>query len=326
MVRLGVDFSQWGGNLSRSTVECWKNNGVTHAVVQYSHLMGQHLDALHSVGGIDVEAYVYLYWNNASMGTPQSRTNRALDVAGNRISRLWLDAEDTTAPFNANALMECVRICERRGMPVGIYTGKWWWDAHSRGSTAFKDYPLWAAQYLGESPTPNMQRMPKTTDGFRAFGGWNSPLIWQWHNTTTFCGHSVDLNTVFDEQAHTPSYPIGDDDEMIRHNAIAEWFDGRELAGGEEFYVMQAQADFQLPDDARQVTFCVWMDAGEVIFFDGLSSREAGRAGSRGANYVIIPDVWMADARPGQDGGKTLNFQAIADSKIGRIFCLGYKR
>jgi hypothetical protein len=324
-MRLGVDFSQWGGPLERETIRCWKQQGVDHAVVQYSERMNQHLEALLIEGGIETEGYVYLYWGQSQWNqTPQQRTNLALDLAGSRITRLWLDAEDTTNPFQEEQLLECVSICNNRGMPTGIYTGKWWWDGYAKGSTAFSHLPLWDAYYLATSSTPNMNVRPQSMAGFRPYGGWTKPTIWQWHNTTFLCGHSVDLN-VIGSSVVTPA-PIGDDDLLTRHNWIASWFDDRALPNsGDGFYIMQAQADFSLPDNAREVTFAVWMNSGETAWFDGQSAKEAGRVGARGVNYGTVTAI-LADPRQGSDDrGKTINFQSVGDSIIGRVMCLGYK-
>ena len=185
---LGVDFSQWGGALKPETVECWKDSGVKFAVVQYSERMTQHLDVLTAAGGLDVEGYVYLYWGHAPFPppfdlTPEQRVHRALDVAGNRISRLWLDAEDSTHPYDEGQLIACVEACESRGMPCGIYTGRWWWVPETGDSRAFMHLPLWHAEYT----EPNF-------DAFQSYGGWQRPAIWQYQGTTNLCGHSVDLN------------------------------------------------------------------------------------------------------------------------------------
>lgn len=181
---LGVDFSQYGGALAPSTVECWKQSGVKFSVVQYSERMGQHLDALTAAGGIDIEAYVYLYWGKDPWGqTPQTRTRNALAKAGNRISRLWLDAEDSTHPYDEGQLAECVEICNELGMATGIYTGRWWWVPQTGDSRAFMHLPLWHAEYTA----PNF-------DAFQSYGGWQRPAIWQYQGTTQLCGHSVDLN------------------------------------------------------------------------------------------------------------------------------------
>lgn len=207
-MRLGVDFSQWGGELRADVVECWKGRGVSHAVVQYSELMDQHIRALQAAGGIDIEAYVYLYWGLSPWGqTPLDRTQAALKRAGGRVSRLWLDAEDISNPFRADQLAECVAFLEREGMATGIYTGRWFWEPHTGNNLDFRHLPLWHAEYLTTNILAEPERMKAVDFGaFQSYGGWARPAIWQFQGTASLCGHSVDLNAV-DDVVVTPPAP-----------------------------------------------------------------------------------------------------------------------
>ncbi|HXH05356.1 MAG TPA: peptidoglycan recognition family protein [Vicinamibacterales bacterium] len=58
----------------------------------------------------------------------------------------------------------------------------------------------------------------------------------------------------------------GEDDMMIPHNAIAQWFEGRRfdeiVSGG----VMQVASDLSLPQGARMVRLDVYKDAGGLMF------------------------------------------------------------
>lgn len=197
-MRLGVDFSQWGGPLSVNTVECWRAQGVDHAIVQYSALMRQHLQTLKDAGGIETEAYVYLYWGQSPWGqTPVQRTKECIDIMDDfGIKVLWLDAEDSIHPYDEAQLIECEQYCYSRGIVPGIYTGGWWWIPNTRNSQTFKHLPLWDANYLAEATHPDLSKSPNNFDRFRPYGGWSKPTIWQWHNTTLLCGHSVDLNAL----------------------------------------------------------------------------------------------------------------------------------
>lgn len=71
-------------------------------------------------------------------------------------------------------------------------------------SQAFNHLPLWDANYLAEASIPNVGLLPPNFDGYKPYGGWLSPTIWQWHNTTSLCGHSVDLNALRDSSIPTP--------------------------------------------------------------------------------------------------------------------------
>lgn len=179
----GLDISQWGGPLDAATIACWKGQGVEQVIVQYSSLMTQHLDALQGFG-LSIEGYVYLYWGKSPWNqTPADRTRAAIQMAGGRIDRLWLDCEDSTNPYQEAQLQECVQVCRDAGMPCGIYTGRWWWVPQTNDSQAFRDLPLWHAEYA----TPHF-------DSFQSYGGWPRPLAWQYAGSVTLCGHSVDRN------------------------------------------------------------------------------------------------------------------------------------
>lgn len=184
-MRRGVDFSEWGGPLAAETVVAWKGLGIRFAIVQYSRRMTQHLEVLAQVGGLDVEAYVYLYWVQDQWGqTPQQRTRNALNLLqGSSVRRLWLDCEDSEQPFDEAQLWECVTICNQAGIQPGIYTGRWWWVPRASNSQLFAELPLWHAEYVD---VPDF-------DSFVPYGGWTRPTIWQYQGTTTLAGHSVDL-------------------------------------------------------------------------------------------------------------------------------------
>lgn len=311
---LGVDFSQFGGPLAQQTIACWKQNGVEFAIVQYSAVMTQHLEAL-AKAAMPAEAYVYLYWGVSPWNqTPQDRTVAALNMAGGNIKRLWLDAEDSTHPYREDQLLECVRICEQAGMPTGIYTGRWWWQPNTGDSQAFKNLPLWHAEYTapdGEAgPRPDLA---PALSSFKPYGGWTKPTIWQFQNTHQFCGHSVDLNVQYAGAGPAP----GGGDSLNRYNAFAGWFHDKPVpANPDGFYVMQTRSDFGLPADAKEAVFAVYLHSGHVIFFDGQSDDEAGAVGWAGDKYGQIR------AKLGADG--TVNFRCMADTHFAEIFCIGW--
>lgn len=325
-MRLGVDFSQYGGPLDTATIECWKQQGVSHAVVQYSALMPQHLQILHQQNGIEIEGYVYLYWETSPWGqTPEQRTQLAIDMAraNGGITRLWLDAEDETKPFTPDQLERCIAVCTQNSMPCGIYTGKWWWDAHAKGITRFSDLPLWDAYYLATSPLPNMNVKPGDMSGFRPYGGWTKPVIWQWHNTTSLCGHDVDLNVLEDitpqpqpqPQPETPTEE-GEIYDMLSWHSWATWFTNRRIAGSNNIYVMQARTDWSLPAEAKAVMFNVPItdpNSDKPQFFHGGTNIPVGELG---------PNTYIGNLA---DNG-TLNFRCLNDVQFSDVHCIGYYR
>lgn len=208
MTTLGVDFSEYGGALSPSTVDCWKQKGIGFAIPQYSHRLPGHLRVVTESGGLELGIYVYLFWGVSPWGqTPMQRVMAALQMCeGYPVKRVWLDCEDTTHPYQERQLQECVDLAESRGMPQGIYTAPWWWIPQTGNSQKFSYLPLWHAGYVKENPYTDLTlRAP--WDSFEPYGGWTRPLIWQIQNTSTLCGHSVDLNEMED-------VPVNESDQL----------------------------------------------------------------------------------------------------------------
>lgn len=218
MLQLGVDFSQWNDNeLTKEIVECWKGSGVRHAVVQYSSKMKQQLSALQAAQWMPdgVDAYVYLYWGVDPWGqTPMTRVANAINMMqGYPVQRLWLDAEDSTHPYDEAQLLACVDICNIRGIPCGIYTGRWWWEPKTHNSETFRNLPLWHAEYVTDRPEALIDLTEVNISGFKPYGGWDHVTLWQFHDTTTLCGYNVDLNAyeaLDEEPEEVPTLPTYD--------------------------------------------------------------------------------------------------------------------
>jgi len=317
MLELGVDFSE-GADLSPATIACWKAQGVKFTIVQYSGKLPAYLAALEGQG-LDVDVYVYLYFPRSPWGqTPEDRVQAALRMcAGHQIGRLWLDVEHPEDPIDpasqqetVAALLRCVEQVKANDQIVrfgpGIYSGFWTYQQHTGNSGAFAGLPLWHADYVATSPEPDLALAPTELllrNG--PYGGWTKPTVWQWHNSTMFCGHSVDLNVREAKE---------ENDMMTPWNAIADWFELRDIEPGAG-YVMQARTDLQLPPDARMVRLDVYLGGGGPITFHHPSGLVAGvlEAGERHATV----DVEIAP-----DG--TCGFDVAFATTVRRVGCLGY--
>lgn len=116
--------------------------------------------------------------------------------------------------------------------------------------------------------------------------------------------------------------PEEDDDMgMKAHNAPAAWFENKIVYASApgSYYIAQAQADFGLPDEARDILLGVKMTAGASTWYNGQSTYFAGAADP----YKVFW-VRMADPRPGQDAGKTINYRCETDCQFERVECLAY--
>lgn len=124
--------------------------------------------------GCSVGGYGWLYAgiDGAKQVTDFLDTAAFADIPLGAHNPLWLDCETYEADGSnpgLNVISQAVAACRDRGIAVGIYTGKFWWRDHTGDSTAFKDLPLWQANYNGiqalEAP---------------GFGGWTEQAGHQW--------------------------------------------------------------------------------------------------------------------------------------------------
>ena len=197
---LAVDISNWGGELSPETVRAWKGDRpllghwpdgseirgepisrVIVGVSRYTSIARQQLLAIHNES-LPTEVYCYFYWGQ-DPGVQPAYVRSA--IAGIPVQRLWLDFEDKLAPKDDPGavrqwIRECINAGKTAGIPVGIYTGWWWWTVWPDNTTEFSDYPLWVATY---DERPDLV--------FPTFGGWTKATMKQYTDTTEVGGYSV---------------------------------------------------------------------------------------------------------------------------------------
>jgi len=183
-----LDVSNYSGVFSREAVACWRQQGYGHLVCgsQRSEITRRQLETA-VAGGMSVDAYVYLYWRFDVAG----QVAAALEtVRGYPVERLWLDCEDAAGGLAPAAIVGRIgtAVAACGAFPHGIYTGRWWWEPTTGASRAFSHLPLWHAEY------PVVSEPPPDFAGFRAYGGWSRPAMWQYRGTTQLCGVGVDLN------------------------------------------------------------------------------------------------------------------------------------
>lgn len=102
------------------------------------------------------------------------------------IRRLWLDIEDenpskyydSDPAVNQAFIQEMVTAIEAKGMLVGIYTTKTYWQQIMDNVEGYSQYPLWYPRYDGEN----------SMDFFDPFAGWKTVLIKQTNGDVNYCG------------------------------------------------------------------------------------------------------------------------------------------
>lgn len=207
MTIFACDLSNYTSDLSVGSLEAWKADGITHAIVQsidppagYPEGKTRGQIAFLLDHGFTVDAYLWLWFG---LSIEDIHAKLAL-LDGLPVRRLWLDVEDpaaenydqaSTEAKVALALLECDAWAAQRGMPkTGLYTGWWFWtDLRYMANTArFSDRDLWDANYDG---------VPDATAGFKPYGGWSSCAIKQYWGTMGL--HEVwgiDLNALSPEE------------------------------------------------------------------------------------------------------------------------------
>jgi hypothetical protein len=248
-----LDVSNYTGGFGPDVVACWREWGYGHLVcgTQRPEITRRQLEVAVQ-GGMTVDAYVYLYWRY-DVG---EQVRAALEtVAGYPVGRLWLDCEDATGsrtPEEMVALIgEAVAACA-----CGIYTGRWWWVPSTGNSSAFSHLPLWHAEYTsGPQVEPDF-------DGFRAYGGWKRPFMWQFQGTTYLCGAGVDLNLRHVQPAPAPPVEAQESREMPSREELERLRAGMQFlkAFTEGRYVFLPVADgegieLRRVEDGRAVAF-----------------------------------------------------------------------
>ena len=187
-----VDIST--SRLTAEACACLREQGYGRIIVgirQDNFALTRHnLQVAHGEG-FETEAYVYLWWG----GDTYQRTAAGCELVAPFASFLHIDCEDNGngAPGQplgiasqniVHKISRSVQACAQASMPHGIYSGAWWWIPATDNSEAFRDLPLWAADYDGIADL----------DVWRPFGGWERPSTKQYQGTTNLCGLAVDLN------------------------------------------------------------------------------------------------------------------------------------
>lgn len=236
---LAVDMSHWGGTLTDDEAACLARYGYRRVIVNTSGGLTVQQAETARRHGLDVQAYVYLYW----LGDIRHQVLRAVQTARDVADFLWLDAEEDPGgmtPANVVFLLrDAVAACT---MPCGIYTRRSWWRAHTGDSREFSRLPLWDAYYDG---VPSFVY-------WTPYGGWARPAMKQYGGTQLVCGQSVDVN--YYEEVDVPTQQewdqhIGEFRALFGH--VVKMGETLNAVAGAFFRHVQEHGDGDA-DDARQ--------------------------------------------------------------------------
>lgn len=188
-----LDVSNYTGPFTPEVAHCWRERGFSRLIAGTQRpeiTRGQLESALEA--GLQVEAYVYLYWRFDTAAEVRAAIEAVSDLP---VQRLWLDCEDSAEGFTPEQVLSQIgaAVSAAGSIPAGIYTGRWWWRPATADSVVFASLPLWHAEY-----TPRANLLPDFA-AFEPYGGWSRPRMWQYQGTTSLCGVNVDLNLLADE-------------------------------------------------------------------------------------------------------------------------------
>lgn len=206
-----IDISNWQGDPSSDVFVRWAAEGVRTVICgtmgnpDYPLVYEQQATKAMNAG-LEVEAYVWLVWDNAD---PGARLSWYLDLVQQCpwVRRVWLDCEQTDgwqdAASTVSLIAQAREQVKARGLEVGIYTGAWWWQPYTDNEGGFWDLPLWLADY-DYRPTLESAHLP--------LGGWTSLHRKQYTDKGTKGGiYPLDLNVELDTPL-APAPPPGVDD------------------------------------------------------------------------------------------------------------------
>lgn len=197
----GVDISNWSGEITREQVECWKRNHVKRVIIgtQREAITRQQMQTVVDAGGLELQAYVYLYDYGYYAFDAQVREAHRR-IQGFPVTKLYLDCEfATTAPPDVvvERIWLAVNTAAQFATPFAIYTGRWWWEPMTDNSAEFADYGvgLWHSHYFDFGPNhrSNLRPIPA------GYGGWVFCNMWQYRGSTIFCDVNVDYNYFYEE-------------------------------------------------------------------------------------------------------------------------------
>ena len=194
---LAVDISNYTNDLTKEKLSCWRSHGVGLVIVQCvnpgpPYPPGKTREQLEILTEDSMPTHGYNYlWLDESVASFLNRYNL---FNGYDLSHIWIDVEDNREALNyltpeqrVTVVRRAVEMTKERypEKTVGIYTGKWYWDAFMGNSIAFAEEPLWDSWFNGIADVNN----------FRPYGGWDKCLIKQHIGDGELCGVTgIDIN------------------------------------------------------------------------------------------------------------------------------------
>jgi len=241
-MQLGVDISNYSAIPTPDQTQCWWARGVRFVVIG---LQNANIARSQQAACRRFERQYYVDVPGRDLTIPEMG------------SVTWIDVEPGCFVLKSDIETEEQRIRNHLLIP-GIYGNETSIKPVLGNDTSFARLPLLYANYTRNVQVPDFNT-------FQPFNGWLRPKLWQYAGSTDLCGVNVDLDCREELE----------NDMMTPHNAIGQWWEGRDLDAGSGFE-MALRADVNAPPQAKMVRLDVYKDRGTIVFHHGDSGLVAG--------------------------------------------------
>lgn len=216
----GIDLSVFQGYIPTNTWVDLYNVGQRVAVVGSYHgdAIGPNPHCEPNLANAKKAGFpyrgTYIVLDSPQGTTALQAVRRGRDLCGREWDGLALVALDVEVRgITVSEIMRAIEEVWRLGKSVVVYTAYWFWHDLFGNTQAFRDTPLWNANYHGRS-------IQKESDlGFNSvsYGGWMADKVIgeQWSGTTTLAGVEVDRNSFREDWL---KQQIGEDNMGLRED------------------------------------------------------------------------------------------------------------
>ncbi|GIQ80663.1 glycoside hydrolase, family 25 [Kipferlia bialata] len=199
----GFDLSYYQGDVSQSSFDCLKNDGMQFAIFQAQRSNGKYNSYLKHQYDRSVAAGIkyndhYVFPDTNKDAKSQIKSTIASMKADGVLSKnmIWVDIENTDYWYSSHSqniqfLKDFITEaksqwsgCGNRHGCIGIYTSSSQWSAITGGTTDsfFANLQLWYCHYDNNA----------SFSDFKAFGPWSKPAMKQYTGTTSKCSTQID--------------------------------------------------------------------------------------------------------------------------------------
>ena len=214
IVGKAVDFANFTRIPAASEIGCWEDLGFSLAIVGASfhesvwgpNQPKKQLTALQAMG---FRRHAYSWLRHPFAENRRLFDQAFVQIAGTGVEMMWIDVEDTESAGRVTKEQRVIDVWQaidywhnaRPDLPLGIYTGKWYWDIWMSGVKETFGLPLWLAAYVLDEG--ELVARPQLDDDFmRKYipGGWKPEDVWLWQyiGSILTCNLNVDRNIILE--------------------------------------------------------------------------------------------------------------------------------